>query len=421
MSSIYIPNTRAFNGTLKNQIPFNTHVKKVDGYRIIDSLIVILLLSNYLCTHVNAVTEEPPKMLGQKMVYDPVNDRIILFGGSYYSNHYTFYGDTWSLEVGKATWTKLNNAGSPDARFNIGMAYDGDQKKIVLFGGFSAIDRVGDTWIYDTAANTWTAVTPQVSPSRRSDMGIAYDSGAKKVVIFGGYGLGDRILDDTWTYDVEVNTWTQMAPEIHPTARYGGIMVYDSYTEKVLLFGGHMNQDGRSIGYDNEVWAYEYESDSWERIPTTNKPPARYWHDLSYDPERHRIILFGGSGGGGNDLGDTWIYSCEDSSWSRVTSAENPEMRSQPSMAYDTSTRMTVMFGGADFKVQGEFLYYNDVWALDENDQWRRLSAGTPSASGSSESSIPGFQPIALMTGITLAAMILVFVKRRKFQALPCQ
>jgi hypothetical protein len=79
---------------------------------------------------------------------------------------------------------------------------------------------------------------------------------------------------------------------------------------------------------------------------------------------------------------------------------------------------MTVMFGGADFKIQGEFLYYNDVWALDENDQWRRLSAGAPSAP---ESSIPGFQPVTLMTGITLAAIVLVFAKRRKFQALPCQ
>jgi N-acetylneuraminic acid mutarotase len=399
---------------LKTQIPLNTHVKKVDAYRILDSLIIILLLSNCLCPQVNAVIEEPPKMLGQKMVYDPVNDRIILFGGSYYSNHYTFYGDTWSLDVGDATWTKLSTVGSPDARFNMGMVYDGDQKKIVIFGGFSAVDRVGDTWIYDISANTWTAVTPQVSPSRRSDMGLAYDSGAKKVVLFGGYGLGDRILGDTWTYDVEANTWTQMSLGIHPTARYGGIMVYDSYTGKVLLFGGHMQQDERDLGYDNEVWAYEYESDSWEKIPTTNKPPARYWHDLSYDPEGHRIILFGGSQGGGNDLGDTWIYSCEDSSWSKVTSTENPDLRSQPSLAYDASTKMTVMFGGADFKVQGEFLYYNDVWTLDENNQWSRLSAGIPSEPGSSGSSIPGFQPITLMTGITLAALILAYVKGRK-------
>ncbi len=396
---------------MKNQIVSNIHAKvSVSG--IAYSLIVILLLSSSLCARVNAVTEEPSKRLGQKMIYDPVNDRVILFGGSYYSGQYTFYGDTWSLDVGSGTWTKLNTVGSPDGRFNIGLVYDSDQRKIVLFGGFSANDRIGDTWIYDIAANTWTAVTPQVSPPRRSDMGIAYDAGARKVVIFGGYGLGDRILGDTWVYDVEANTWTQMAPEIHPTARYGGIMVYDSYTEKVLLFGGHMEQDGRSLGYDNEVWAYEYESDSWEKIPTTNKPPARYWHDLSYDPERHRIILFGGSQGGGNDLEDTWIYSCEDSSWSNVISAENPEARSQPSLAYDVSTGMTVVFGGADFKIQEEFLYYNDVWTLDANNQWSRLSAGTPSEP--SGSSIPGFQPVTLMAGFTLAALILVGARGRR-------
>jgi N-acetylneuraminic acid mutarotase len=396
---------------MKNRFSFNTHANLGD-YRIVYSLMIVLLLSNSLCTGVNAVTEEPSKRLGQKMIYDPVNDRVILFGGSYYSGHYTFYGDTWSLDVESGTWTKLNTVGSPDGRFNIGMVYDSDNRKIVLFGGFSANDRIGDTWIYDIAANTWTAVTPQVSPPRRSDMGIAYNAGARKVVIFGGYGMGDRILDDTWAYDVEANTWTQMAPETHPIARYGGIMVYDSYTGKVLLFGGHMVGDAGDLGYENEVWAYEYESDSWERIPATNKPPARYWHDLAYDPDGHRIILFGGSQGGGVELGDTWIYSCEAKSWSKVASTGSPEPRSQPSMAYDASAKRTVMFGGADLKSPGDFLYYNDVWTLDANNQWSRLSTGTPSEP--SGSSIPGFQPVTVMAGFTLAALMLVGARGRR-------
>ena len=155
-------------------------------------LLIFLLIVPGLGNHAIATADEPPKMLGQRMIYDPVGQRIILFGGSYYSNSYTFYGDTWSLDTSKNVWTKLATNGSPSARFNHAMVYDSDHKEIVLFGGFSASDRVGDTWIYNLADNAWTNVSPQTSPSRRSDPGAAYDAKAKKVIIFGGYGRGDR-------------------------------------------------------------------------------------------------------------------------------------------------------------------------------------------------------------------------------------
>jgi hypothetical protein len=374
-------------------------------------LLIALILMPSISVQVYAVAEEPPKMLGQKMIYDPINKTIILFGGSYYSGHYTFYGDTWSLETAKDTWTKLQTTGSPNARFNAGMVYDSDHKKIILFGGFSASDRIGDTWTYDVATKTWVNMYPSTSPSRRSDMGIAYDEGAKKIVIFGGYGLNDRIQGDTWVYDVEANMWTQKTPVNHPTARYGGVMVYDSYTKKTLLFGGHLeDQNGKDLGYENEIWAYDYSGDNWEKITTQNKPPARYWHDLAYNPEGQKIILFGGSQGGGNDLGDTWIYSCKDKSWSKVASIENPDMRSQPSLAYDSSIKSTVMFGGADFKAQGDFLYYNDVWVLSQDSQWKKLTADTlpPTPVNPPEFSIPGFGPIELCVGLVLASVVLL-------------
>jgi N-acetylneuraminic acid mutarotase len=383
--------------------------------RIFQWLLVVLLVLPYIGVQINAGAELPPKMLGQKMIYDPVGKRIILFGGSFYSSSYTFYGDTWSFDTAKNDWSKLATNGSPSARFNHAMVYDSDRKEIVLFGGFSASDRIGDTWIYNVATNTWTNVSPQTSPSRRSDPGAAYDAKAKKVVIFGGYGLGDKIQGDTWVFDVELKTWTQMAPDNKPTGRYGGIMVYDSYTEKCLLFGGHLiDASGKDFGYENEIWAYDYAVDNWEMLPTQNKPPARYWHDLAYDPDGNRIILFSGSQGGGNDLGDTWIFSCRDKTWTKVTSTENPVARTQPSLAYDTSSKKTVMFGGADFVVAGNFVYYNDVWALDQNNQWAKLVAGGQTITPTQPASeVPGFQSVEVVAGLALSTVILLLVRRR--------
>jgi hypothetical protein len=378
-------------------------------------LLVILLITPSLGIHAYASVNQPPKMLGQKMIYDPVGQKIILFGGSYYSTSYTFYGDTWSLDTAKNEWTKLTTNGSPSARFNHAMVYDSDRREIVLFGGFSASDRIGDTWIYNIADNKWTNVSPQTGPSRRSDPGAAYDAKANKVVIFGGYGLGDKIQGDTWVFHVEQKTWTQMKPTNKPMGRYGGIMVYDSYTEKCLLFGGHLeDENGKDYGYENEVWAYDYAGDNWEKVSTQNKPPVRYWHDLVYDTDGQRIILFGGSQGGGNDLGDTWIYSCRDKAWTKVASTENPAARAQPSLAYDKSTKKTVMFGGADFVAAGNFIYYNDVWALDQNNQWARLLAGAQTITPTQPASgVPGFQPIEVVAGLAISTAMLLLVKRR--------
>jgi N-acetylneuraminic acid mutarotase len=300
------------------------------------------------------------------------------------------------------------------------MVYDSDRKEIVLFGGFSASDRIGDTWIYNIASNTWTLVATQGSPSRRSDPGAAYDAGNKKVIIFGGYGRGDAMQGDTWEFDTETRTWTQMSPATSPARRYGSMMVYDSYTGKCLLFGGHLTaEDGQDLGYENEVWAYDYAADSWEMIPTTTKPPARYWTDVAYDPEGNRIILFGGSQGGGNDLGDSWVYSCRTAKWTQVSSTVSPPARSQPSMTYDTQTKRTFLFGGADFIVSATFNYYNDMWALDQDNQWTEIKgAGQTAEPTETNSGVAGFQPLEVAVGCTLSVAIFLWFRRRNLMGL---
>ena len=378
------------------------------------ALLFLILLS---CSSVQASTmETPPKMLGQRMIYDPVGRNVILFGGSYYSGSYTFYGETWSFNVENATWTKVATTGSPGGRFNAGMAFDSDSRKIVLFGGFCASGRVGDTYTYEIASKTWRNAYPSGGPSMRSDASMAYDVEAKKVVLFGGYGRDEAKCDDTWVYDVASNTWTEMSPLTHPQARYGGVMVYDTYTGKTLLFGGHMVQTSPpydSLGYENEVWAYDYGADEWEKLATQNKPPARYWHDLAYDPVGNRMILFGGSQGGGNDLGDTWVYSCRDAKWTQVTSTVSPSARSQPSMCFDTQTKKTLMFGGADFIVSATFNYYNDVWAMGEDNQWVELVLGEPTVPKPKNTGVPGFQSTIVAAGIAVAVAVMLLQRRR--------
>jgi hypothetical protein len=88
--------------------------------------------------------------------YDPIADRVIVFGGNSASGA---QDATWSWDG--TNWTQLFPATSPSARYSHGMAYDPMLGRIVLFGGLSApgmSNALADTWEWD--GTTWTEVTP---------------------------------------------------------------------------------------------------------------------------------------------------------------------------------------------------------------------------------------------------------------------
>ncbi len=397
-------------------------VRSVKNLRVVavQATLLLLLLGSGAPALAQSA-DEPPEIMGQGMVYDSAGKQVILFGGSHYSNGYTMYRDTWSLDVQRGAWNKATTKG-PTGRFNMGMAYDGDQSKIVLFGGMGPTGRQGDTWVYDIASKTWVNAYPSTAPHGRSDPGMTYDAGAKRVILFGGYvdahlGEPDSASNETWAYDMASNSWSRMNPETSPGARYGCAMVYDSYTKKTLLFGGHFFTSSpayKDLGYDDEVWAYSYLEDSWEKLVTDTKPPERYWHALSYDTDLNRVVLFGGNQGGGNDLGDTWVFDCRTNKWSQVASTNNPEPRSLVSMTYDSNVKRTVLFGGADFTTGSAFSYFNSVWMLDQSGQWRRMTIGAETKPPAPESTgIAGYPPVAVLIGIGCALLLIKFTRFR--------
>ncbi len=372
---------------------------------------IALLLLGILCLNqvkLTSALEEPSARMGHEMIYDPVRERIMLFGGSIWENNrYTFYNELWSYSDG--VWTKIDVPGvKPEGRFNIPLVYLPDSHQIFLFGGFSNSDRIGDTWIYDITDNRWTHVVTETSPPRRSDAAIAYDIEHGVVVMFGGYGLNDEILDDTWVFDFTQMNWVEKTPENKPLTQYGGHMVYDSVNEKLLMYPGHwsIRSEGtlHSHGYGDEIWVYDYERDNWVMIETSPKPDGRYWFNLAYDSEDGELVLFGGSGGGDDQLQDTWKYNYESNTWTRIGTQNKPPGRANSAMAYDASRDIIVLFGGSHFGHTN----YGDTWILDmESGTWS-LAEGVEDQSEVPSNGVPGFPSPAILLGV----VILVWIKR---------
>src|SRR5207249_1804853 len=142
---------------------------------------------------------------------------------------------------------------TPPARYGHAMAYDSQSDRLVLFGGGSSSGGVfvlvSDTWAYDFNTSTWTDMSPAIEPPARYNHAMAYDSQADRVILFGGYGG----YNDTWAYDFNTNTWTDTNPVVEPPGRWGHALAYDSQSDRVILFGGSL--------YD--TWAYDFNTNIW--------------------------------------------------------------------------------------------------------------------------------------------------------------
>ena len=72
---------------------------------------------------------------------------------------------------------------------------------------------------------------------------MVYDSKDNLVVLFGGYN-GQNMLNETWTYKVKTNVWTQMFPLVSPLSTMAMTnlgMAYDSKDNVVVVFSDEGN------------------------------------------------------------------------------------------------------------------------------------------------------------------------------------
>jgi hypothetical protein len=141
---------------------------------------------------------------------------------------------------------------------------------------------------------------------------MAYDSNGGRTVVFGGEGVNDVVLGDTWQWDGSV--WTQVAdfgatPSVFTALAFKG--------DSVALFGGATPSTpvqvfGTTWTWDGRHWTLRQDIG----------PGPRWHHAMAYDSKRSHLVLFGGSATTEEQnsvvadntmfsfgLGDTWEHS----------------------------------------------------------------------------------------------------------------
>ena len=185
--------------------------------------------------------------------------------------------------MAKLLWTQRQDVG-PSPRTHSAAAYDTSAKRVLLYGGehapSTAYAMYGDTWEWD--GSFWTQLA-DIGPSPRLSHALAYDPNRDRTVLFGG-ASGQMLLADTWEWDGQ--EWTQVQ-DTGPSARCAHALVYDSRRQRTLLFGGA--DANTSFG---DTWAWD--GTEWTKLEDTG-PPARAAHGMAYDRERDRVVVFGGN------------------------------------------------------------------------------------------------------------------------------
>ena len=340
--------------------------------------IITILFFTIFKTSADCVTNPyPPGEVAHSMIYDPLNDVVIVYGGMIGSYDLDRVFNTWAYDFNINNWTNLKPATHPYPSSWGAMAYDSESEKVVQFGGVPQNDWTSnETWIYDPALNTWTNAEPSNFPAMRDSHVMAYDSESDVIILHGGHlaieGNPDGVYihyNDTWAYDYNTNTWTDMNPTGLDIGICEAQMTYDSESDRCILFGGYFiypYDDPQEEYYSRATWAYDYNTNTWENITTTIRPTYRYDHAMAYDSESDRVILFGGwtYGDGGIHQDETWSFDYNTKAWENMNPTYSPK-RIAHQMVYDSESDRMILFGG--IFVPDLSTFYNTILIYDYN------------------------------------------------------
>ena len=208
----------------------------------------------------------------------------------------------------------------PEARIHLDMVLDETGQKLYIFGGEDAtgyLTPLADTWSYDIQSGSWSDITPASSPAGRHSYKMVMDQAGRNIYMFGGGKEQDdppplidiKILNELWKYEIDTNTWTNITPAGGPSKRIDFAMVI--FQNYIYIFGGY---DGDN--YLNDMWKYEIDINTFTNItPPSNNPAARRHHDMAIDPAGEKIYMFGGH----LMVGDIHTFDTATATWTSTT------------------------------------------------------------------------------------------------------
>lgn len=287
-------------------------------------------------------------------------------------------------------------ARGPSGRAESAVVYDPASGKLLVFGGDKGVvqnqmavpDIVGDTWVLDTRAGTWTQIM-QGGPTPRSRTVAVYDSNEQRAIVFGGRYRASgttqyTLYNEVWAFHFQDNVWSPIStngPE--PTPRTYPAVGYDSMTRDIIVYGGNTSTSGLNYTPQSDIHAINVMTGNSRVLTPTGTPPAaRHYAQFAFDEGRRRFIVFGGHQANllGDSFGDTWALdiSTATPSWTSLHPGGSgaPPAKFGGAMVYDRDRdRMLLFAGHNNTPTDGDIS--NELWQLNlATNAWSLLRKG---------------------------------------------
>jgi PKD repeat protein len=289
--------------------------------------------------------------------YDPLLGQVVMYGG-YNGNGNTALSDTWTFSGG--VWTEITSTlnRSPPARWGGQMVWDPVDQLLVMFGGRSLTAFMNDTWTFNGTA--WTNVTTSVAPQPRAHYTMAYDPVDRYILLSGGDV--ENILTSSWslyndTWSWSNGTWTNISSGVNGSIapRVYAPSAYDPWNGSVVIVGG-VPAEGCVVG--SPVTTYR-SNVAWS-FPSFVGPPNVSQGMMVYDPLGPFLFTFAGEltqAAGCPQTNDTWVRT--NGTWVNISASAGlpPAARYLSGMTYDAHDQEILLFGGNSI-----YGYMSDTW-----------------------------------------------------------
>ena len=264
-------------------------------------------------------------------VYDPATNRMIVFGGDPSIGYcYLRTNDVWVLEYanglgGTPNWLQLTPTGGPPSPRGLHSAvYDPATNRMIVFGGLNACEPANnDVWVLEYANGlggtpNWLQLTPiGAVPTIPSDSGgghsAVFDQATNRMIVFVGLWCcaNDVYVLENANGIGGTPNWIQLSPSgTPPEERANQTTVYDSGTNRMILFGGVVG----GVGFANDLWVLSNANGlggtpEWIQLSPAGGPPVvRDGHTAIYNPAANKMTVFGGRTDGFG-LNDLWVLT----------------------------------------------------------------------------------------------------------------
>jgi hypothetical protein len=195
----------------------------------------------------------PSPRIGHTAIYDAANQQMVVFGGNDAGGE---KDDAFFLSLPsnptQFAWT--SGPSGPMKRTKHAAVYDGLRQLMVVFGGldhdttFDGSDLNQETWTLNLGGTPfWNQLAPSSPPSFREGHGAIYDAGNQRMVVFAGdtsFGPVPTANFDLWSLRLDApSAWMFLTPSSGsvPAARFGHTAVYDSGSQRMIIYGGYDN------------------------------------------------------------------------------------------------------------------------------------------------------------------------------------